>query len=123
MCKKLFAVVSLLTVSHTALCGDATLVHIGVMSHDCSEFKSVSGVSPKDLHISVVEAAKVVKASSKYGCFIKLGLGVYTEGSHYYFSNNNTLFGKSKSEELIKRYSFVVDASTGRLVSTPAYDQ
>ncbi|MCU7842932.1 MAG: hypothetical protein KZQ93_03740 [Candidatus Thiodiazotropha sp. (ex Monitilora ramsayi)] len=100
------------------------ILNLGVMSHDCSSFKPSDNKAnlPEYFKLTPVEAAKTVKANSKYGCFIKMGIGVYTDGNYYYFANNNLLFGKSVTFELIKQYSFVVNPNTGNLISKPKYE-
>lgn len=96
---------------------------LGLMSHDCSRFTPDKNKVPNNFKLTPVEVAKIVKENSRYGCFIKMRFGVYTDGKYYYFSNNNMLFGKSVSIELIKEYSFVVSPNTGKLISKPKYEE
>ena len=95
------------------------------MSHDCESFsqKDSNKQKPSNFKLNPVEASKTVKENSSQGCFIKMGFGVYTDGKYYYFANNNLLFGKSKSKEMVKKYSFIVNPNTGKLISKPKYEK
>lgn len=114
-----------LLVASSSLAASEEMNYLGVMSHDCASFSQndKNKQIPNNFKLTPVEASKTVKENSSYGCFIKMGFGVYTDGKYYYFANNNLLFGKSKSKEIIEKYSFVVNPNTGKLISKPKYEK
>ncbi len=109
--------------SQLAIAGEINLVHLGVMSDDCTKINKTENAPLMKFDLMPVEAADVVKSNSSTGCFVKMGLGVYADNLNYYFVNNNLLFGKAKNEETIKKYSFIVQANTGKLIAIPEYEK
>jgi len=122
MYKKIITIIFLVNVSFVTNAQNDKLTYLGVMPHDCKKISQSQNVRLPEFKLSPLEAAKIVKSNSKFGCFVKMGFGVYADNKYYYYSNNNLLFGKSTSNETIKKYSFIVEAQSGKLISKPSYE-
>lgn len=101
------------------------MVYVGTLSYGCENIRNERSLItiPITFKVKPLEAAKVLKENSRYGCKIKMGFSVYADNDYYYLVNNNQLAFKSKDYETIKKYSFIVNPSTGELVSKPEYEK
>ena len=127
MCKKIkiiYLSVLLLLVGCASMPDPKQMVYVGTLSYNCENIRNTKSIItiPTTFKVKPLEAAKVLKEHSRYGCQIKMGFSVYADNDYYYIVNNNQIAFKSKNHAAIKKYSFIVDPNTGELVSKPEYE-
>ena len=101
------------------------MIYVGSLMHDCKSIvnhKSIVSI-PENFTLRPLEAAAIFQKNSSYGCLIKMGFSVYADNHNYYIVNNNQLAFKSINADAIKKFSFIIDAQSGKLLSIPDYER